>query len=53
MRKYIALGLRLGADTLEIIRGGLLAAAVALLGDPMPPYEDEEAYHAWYTRRFS
>jgi ABC-type amino acid transport system permease subunit len=32
MRKYIALGLWVGADTLEIVRGGLLAAAVRLLG---------------------
>ena len=31
MRKIIALALWVGADTLEIIRGGLLAAAVRLL----------------------
>ena len=32
MRKVIALGLWLGADMLEIMRGGLLAGAVRLLG---------------------
>jgi ABC-type amino acid transport system permease subunit len=33
VRKGIALGLWFGADALEIVRGGLLAAAVALLGE--------------------
>lgn len=33
MRKIVALILWMGADTLEIIRGGLLAAAVGLLGE--------------------
>jgi ABC-type amino acid transport system permease subunit len=32
MRKLIALGLWACADALEVVRGGLLAGAVALIG---------------------